>query len=62
MLPPVKRQLPASDGLFGFNGTLVAIALMLFLQSGALTWVDLVAAAAASSTVLMAIMLSLLQA
>ncbi len=48
------------DGLFGFNGALVGVALMVFLQPGALTWVYLVFAAA-GSTVLMAALLRLLE-
>ena len=45
-------------GLFGFNGALVAVGLLYFLQPGALTWVCVVFAAACSS-VLMAAMLNL---
>ena len=47
------------DGLYGFNGALVAVALLYFLQPGALTWTCVVFAAAGSS-VLMAAMLNLL--
>lgn len=39
------------DGLFGFNGALVAIALLVFLQPTALTWVCVAFAAAASTFV-----------
>lgn len=46
-------------GLFGFNGALVAIALLYFLQPGVLTW-GCVVFAAACSTVLMAAMLNLM--
>ena len=49
------------DGLFGFNGTLVAIALALFIRPAFSTWVYVVLAAACS-TVLMAAMERLLQA
>ena len=48
------------DGLFGFNGALVGIALLYFLQPGALTW-GYVVLAAACSTVIMAALLQLLQ-
>lgn len=44
------------DGLFGFNGALVAIALAFFFQTDALTWTYIVLAAAVS-TVLMAALL-----
>jgi urea transporter len=54
------RPLDMRDGLFGFNGALVAIALIYFLQPNMLTWAYLVFAAA-SSTVLMAAMLRLLE-
>lgn len=47
------------DGLYGFNGALVAVALLYFLQPGPLTWTCVVFAAAGSS-VLMAAMLNLL--
>lgn len=47
------------DGLFGFNGALVAIALLYFLQPNALTWACVVFAAACS-TIVMAAMLTLL--
>lgn len=47
-------------GLFGFNGALVAVALMYFLQPGVLTWAVVIFAAAASS-VLMAAMLTLMK-
>lgn len=46
-------------GLFGFNGALVAIALLYFLEPGALTWAY-VLLAAACSTVLMAALMNLL--
>lgn len=45
-------------GMFGFNGVLVAIALLYFLQPNALTWACVVLAAAGSS-VLMAALLTL---
>ena len=45
-------------GLFGFNGALVAVGLLYFLQPGALTWACVVFAAACSSVV-MAAMLNL---
>lgn len=44
------------DGLFGFNGALVAVALAYFFQPDVLAWIYLIAAAAVS-TVLMAAML-----
>lgn len=44
-----RTQLRA--GLFGFNGTLVAIALLVFLQPTALTWACVVFAAAATAVV-----------
>lgn len=44
------------DGLFGFNGALVAIALSFFLEPNVLTWMYLIVAAA-STTILMAAML-----
>lgn len=50
---------PVRDGLFGFNGALVAIALLYFLQPDALTWAYVVCAAAVT-TVLMAALLRLL--
>jgi urea transporter len=46
------------DGLFGFNGALVAIAVIYFLQPDALTWAYVILAAACT-TVLMAAMLRL---
>lgn len=49
------------DGLFGFNGALVAIALIYFLEPDALTW-GCVVFAAAGSTIVMAAMVSLLDA
>ncbi|MES2361717.1 MAG: urea transporter [Pseudomonadota bacterium] len=52
-----RSQLRA--GLFGFNGALVAIALLYFLEPNALTWMYVVFAAAVS-TVLMAALLKLL--
>ena len=48
-------------GLFGFNGALVAIALLYFLAPNALTW-GYVIVAAACTTVLMAALLNLLSA
>lgn len=48
------------EGLFGFNGALVAIALTYFLQAEALTWAYVVFAAVVT-TVLMAAMLRLLE-
>lgn len=48
------------DGLFGFNGALVAVALTYFLQADALTWAYVVFAAIIT-TVLMAAMLRLLE-
>lgn len=47
------------DGSFGFNGALVAIALLYFLEPGILTW-GYVALAAACTTVIMAALLHLL--
>ena len=47
------------DGLFGFNGALVAVGLLYFLQPGAPTWACVVFAAACS-TVVMAAMLNLM--
>lgn len=44
------------DGLFGFNGALVAIALLVFLQPTALTWACVVFAAAGSTIVTAALM------
>lgn len=46
-------------GLFGFNGALTAIALLYFLEPGALTWACVVFAAGCS-TILMAAMLTVL--
>lgn len=48
------------DGLFGFNGALVAIALLFFLQPDALAWAY-VTLAAATSTVIMAALLQWLR-
>lgn len=48
-------------GLFGFNGGLVAIALLYFLQPNALTW-GCVILAAACSTIVMAAFLTLMSA
>lgn len=60
MLLGVERaQLRA--GLFGFNGGLVAIALLYFLQPGVLTW-GCVIFAAACSTIMMAGMVTLMRA
>jgi urea transporter len=59
MLLAVKPS-KVREGLFGFNGALVAIALIYFLQPDALTWAYLVVAAA-SATVVMAAMLRLLE-
>lgn len=42
------------DGMFGFNGALVAIALLVFLQPTALTWACVVFAAAAATVVMAA--------
>lgn len=47
-------------GLYGFNGALVAIALLYFLQPDALTWVCLIFAAVCS-TIVMAALTSLLE-
>lgn len=47
------------DGLFGFNGALVAVGLLYFLHPGVLTWACVVFAAACS-TVVMAAMLNLM--
>lgn len=58
MLMGVDRALIRA-GLFGFNGGLVAIALVYFLQPEVLTWVCVIFAAACS-TILMAAMLSVL--
>lgn len=44
------------DGLFGFNGALVAIALLYFLEPGALTGGYLILAAACSTVVMAALM------
>lgn len=51
----------ARAGLYGFNGGLVAIALLYFLEPDALTWACVILAAAASSLV-MAAFLALLDA
>ncbi|HKV78780.1 MAG TPA: urea transporter [Candidatus Sulfotelmatobacter sp.] len=48
------------DGLFGFNGALVAVALASFLHSNVVTWVYIIFAAAVT-TVLMAAMLRWLE-
>lgn len=48
------------EGLFGFNGALVAVALTYFLQPDALTWAYVVFASVAT-TVLMAAMMRLLE-
>ena len=48
------------EGLFGFNGALVAVALSYFLEPDALTWLYLVIASA-GSTILMAAMLRLFE-
>jgi urea transporter len=56
----VERRL-VHAGLFGFNGALVAIALLYFLQPGLLTW-GCVLFAAACSTIVMAAMVTLLGA
>ncbi|WP_150295584.1 urea transporter [Sphingobium estronivorans] len=48
-------------GLFGFNGGLVAIALLYFLQPGVLTWCCVIFAAACS-TIMMAAFLTLMSA
>lgn len=58
MLLGVDRVL-VKQGLFGFNGALVAIGLLYFLEPNALTWVYVVFAAACS-TVLMAALLNFL--
>ncbi len=58
MVLRVDRSL-MRDGLFGFNGALVAIALLTFLQPDLLTW-SYVVVASACTTVLMADMLKLL--
>lgn len=47
------------DGLYGFNGVLVAIALLCFLEPNPLTW-GCVIFAAAGPTIVMAAMVSLL--
>ncbi|MGH8292781.1 MAG: urea transporter [Gammaproteobacteria bacterium] len=60
MLLGVDRTLVRA-GVFGFNGGLVAIALLYFLQPDSLTW-GCVIFAAACSTIVMAAMLSLLNA
>ncbi|MGH9480488.1 MAG: urea transporter [Terriglobales bacterium] len=49
------------DGLYGFNGALVGVALALFLHAGVATWI-LIVVASASSAVLMAAMSGWLQA
>lgn len=51
---------PLRCGLFGFNGGLTALALLVFLSPNAMTWL-LVALAAAASTVLMAALQRLFQ-
>ncbi|PQM28874.1 urea transporter [Sphingopyxis lindanitolerans] len=58
MLLGVDRRLVRA-GMFGFNGGLVAVALLTFLQPNALTWALLVFTAACS-TIVMAAMLRLL--
>lgn len=58
MLLGVDRALVRA-GMFGFNGALVAIALLYFLQPDGLTW-GYVVLASACTTVLMAAMLNLL--
>lgn len=58
MLLGVKRSL-VRDGLFGFNGALVAIALLYFLQPDVLTW-GYVVLASGCTTVVMAALLRLL--
>lgn len=58
MLLGVDRRLVRA-GLFGFNGGLVGIALLYFLQPNVLTW-GCVGFAAACSTIAMAALLSLL--
>ena len=58
MLLGVDRRLVRA-GMFGFNGGLIAIALLFFLQPDALTWICVVFAAACS-TVVMAALVSLL--
>lgn len=60
MLLGVDRSLVRA-GMFGFNGALVAIALLYFLQPDILTWAC-VMLACACSTVVMAAMLNLLRA
>lgn len=60
MLLGVDRAL-VREGLFGFNGGLVAIALLYFLQPDVLTW-GCVIFAAACSTIVMAAFLTLLRA
>lgn len=59
MLLAVNRSL-VRDGLFGFNGALVAIALLYFLQPDILTWAYVVFASACT-TVIMAAALTLLR-
>ena len=56
----VDRQLVRA-GLFGFNGSLVAIGLLYFLRPDALTW-GCVVLAAACSTIVMAALMNLLGA
>lgn len=56
----VDRQLVRA-GLFGFNGSLVAIGLLYFLQPGVLTW-SCVVFAAACSTIVMSALARLLDA
>lgn len=48
------------DGLFGFNGALVAVGILYFLHPGVLTWACVIVAAACSS-VLMAAMLNMMR-
>ena len=47
---------PIRNGMFGFNGGLVALALLVFLQPSALTWGCALLAAAASSVVMAAML------
>lgn len=54
-------RIQVRQGLFGFNGALVAIGLLYFLQSDVLTWICIIFAAACSSIV-MAAMHALLKA
>lgn len=60
MLLGVDRQLVRA-GLFGFNGSLVAIGLLYFLRPDALTW-SCVVLAAACSTIVTAALMNLLSA